>query len=145
MPIATEQFDYIVVGAGSSGCVLVDRLSADGRSTVLVIEAGGVNDSPMIAMPRGFITLLGKPEYFWTFPTKLEAGFPGGGSWIYGKGLGGSSAVNGTRYLRGMPSTPGLRRSGRTAHLAERHGSRRPNALALERQLLDQIEELAEP
>lgn len=96
-------FDYIIVGAGSTGGVLADRLTADGTQTVLLLEAGGENDSPLISMPRGFMKIWGKPEYFWNFPVADQPGRPEGEHWVYGKGLGGSSSVNGTWYLRGMP------------------------------------------
>lgn len=98
------QFDYIIVGAGSAGCVCADRLTADGRSTVLVIEAGGRNEAEVVDMPRGFLKMWGNPRYFWQFPVKPQPGRPEGESWTYGKGLGGSSSTNGTWYLRGMPA-----------------------------------------
>lgn len=100
----TTAFDYIIVGAGSAGCVLADRLSADGQSSVLLIEAGADHKSPLLVMPRGFLKLWGNPRYFWNFPVEPEAGRPEKETWVYGKGLGGSSSVNGTWYLRGMPS-----------------------------------------
>ena len=104
MSNAIKQYDYIIVGAGSSGSVLADRLSADGKSQVLLIEAGGRNESELVRMPRGFIKMWGADRYFWTFPVEAQVGRPEGESWMYGKGLGGSSSVNGTWYLRGMPA-----------------------------------------
>lgn len=99
-----EIFDYIIVGAGSSGCVLADRLSADGKSSVLLIEAGGRNETELVNMPRAFMKMFGNPTHFWHFPVKEQAGRPTGEVWPYGRGLGGSSSTNGTWYLRGMPA-----------------------------------------
>lgn len=102
--MTSRQFDYIIVGAGSSGCVLADRLSADGKSTVLLIEAGGDNETELVNMPRAFMKMFGNPTHFWHFPIKEQAGRPAGEVWPYGRGLGGSSSTNGTWYLRGMPA-----------------------------------------
>jgi choline dehydrogenase len=96
--------DYIIVGAGSAGCVLAERLSSDGRSSVLLIEAGPEDTHPLVHMPKGIGKLLSNPEFTWVFPTEPE---PGNGSrseyWVRGKLLGGSSSVNGMIYTRGQP------------------------------------------
>lgn len=96
-------YDFIVVGAGSAGCALAEGLSANGRHSVLLVEGGGANRHPFISMPRGFIKIFGRQEYFRSFPVRPQLDRPAE-IWRYGRGLGGSSAVNGTWYLRGMPA-----------------------------------------
>jgi choline dehydrogenase len=97
-------YDYVIVGAGSSGCVLADRLSADGKARVLLIEAGGRNETELVNMPRAFMKMFGNPAHFWHFPVEAQVGRPTGEVWPYGRGLGGSSSTNGTWYMRGMPA-----------------------------------------
>ena len=63
-------FDYVIVGAGPAGCVLANRLSADPEVNVLLVEAGGLDTNPLIAMPRGFNELLGDPTTAWHYPTR---------------------------------------------------------------------------
>lgn len=104
MSNANDTYDYVIVGAGSSGSVLADRLTRDGKSRVLLLEAGGDNESELVRMPRAFMKMWGNPQYFWQFPVKAQKDRPANETWVYGRGLGGSSSTNGTWYLRGMPA-----------------------------------------
>ncbi|MDB5489800.1 MAG: choline dehydrogenase [Reyranella sp.] len=100
-----EEFDFVVVGAGSSGGPIVDRLTATGRHSVLLLEAGPEARSPWLSIPIGFAKTFLDPALNWKFATQPEARL--GGRRIYwprGKVVGGSSAINGMVYIRGLAS-----------------------------------------
>jgi choline dehydrogenase len=97
-----RDFDYVVVGAGSAGCVLADRLSADPATTVLLLEAGGEDTDSRISAPWGFAELLGDPASVWHYPTRPLVPARQPEVWVRGRTLGGSSSVNGMVYNRGQ-------------------------------------------
>ena len=98
-----DRYDYIIIGAGSAGCVLANRLSADPKTKVLLLEAGGKDNSILVRMPAGAGALLqAKGPYNWGFWTEPEANLDGRKLWWpRGKGWGGSSSINGMIYIRG--------------------------------------------
>ena len=103
----TEQLavDYVIVGAGSAGCVLANRLSADPQSTVCLIEAGPADSSPFIRMPIGIIYMMMSRRHNWRYLTEAQPHLDGRRLfWPRGKTLGGSSSSNAMIYTRGHPS-----------------------------------------
>ena len=100
---APRSFDYIVIGAGSAGCVLANRLTADSGNRVLVLEAGGKDDWIWFHIPVGYLFAIGNPRADWMFKTQGEAGL-NGRSLAYPRGrvVGGCSAINAMIYMRGQ-------------------------------------------
>src|SRR5579883_274393 len=95
-------FDYIVIGAGSAGCVIANRLSAEPRRSVLLIEAGGPDRHPLVQLPMLLGKLMHSRIYNWQYKTEPEPGLNGRRIyWPRGKVLGGSSTINGMIYVRG--------------------------------------------
>jgi choline dehydrogenase len=100
----TDQFDYIIVGAGSAGCVLANRLSEDARHAVLLLEFGGSDKSVLIQMPSALSIPMNMAKYNWQYETEPEPHL--GGRRLHtprGKVLGGSSSINGMVWVRGNP------------------------------------------
>lgn len=100
-----EIYDYVIVGAGSAGCVLAERLSANGRHTVLVLEAGGSDRRFYIQMPLGYGKTFYDPSVNWMYASEPDPGLGGQSDfWPRGKVLGGSSSINAMVYVRGAAS-----------------------------------------
>ena len=100
---STGPFDYVIVGGGTAGCLLANRLSADPRNTVLLLEAGGRDDWIWIHIPVGYLYCIGNPRTDWCYRTEPDPGL-NGRSILYARGrvLGGSSSINAMLYLRGQ-------------------------------------------
>ncbi|MGQ3053904.1 MAG: GMC family oxidoreductase [Roseateles sp.] len=101
--MSQQGFDYIIVGAGTAGCLLANRLTANAHKRVLLIEAGGKDDYHWIHIPVGYLYCIGNPRTDWCFSTEAEAGLNGRAMrYPRGKVLGGSSSINGMIYMRGQ-------------------------------------------
>ncbi len=97
------EFDYIIVGAGTAGCVLANRLSADPRNRVLLLEAGGKDNYIWIHIPVGYLYCMGNPRTDWGFKTEAVPGLNGRAlNYPRGRVLGGCSSINGMIYMRGQ-------------------------------------------
>ncbi|MBY0234638.1 MAG: GMC family oxidoreductase N-terminal domain-containing protein [Burkholderiaceae bacterium] len=101
--MAAMSFDYIIVGAGTAGCLLANRLSADPAKRVLLLEAGGRDDYHWIHIPVGYLHCIGNPRTDWLYQTEPDAGLNGRSlRYPRGKVLGGCSSINGMIYMRGQ-------------------------------------------
>ena len=100
--VLAGSYDYVVVGAGSAGCVLANRLSADPNVSVALLEAGGRDTNPWIHVPAGYYRNVLNPKITWQFGSGPEP-YLGGRTinWPRGRVLGGTSAINGLLYVRG--------------------------------------------
>ncbi|MCY4261200.1 MAG: GMC family oxidoreductase N-terminal domain-containing protein [Rhodobacteraceae bacterium] len=100
----SSTYDCVIVGGGSAGCVLANRLTANGRLRVLLLEAGGRDRNPWIHIPVGYFKTMHNPALDWCFRTEPDPGLNGRSlDWPRGKVLGGSSSINGLLYVRGQP------------------------------------------
>ena len=97
------EFDFVIVGAGSAGCVLANRLSQDGKYSVAILEAGGRDTYPWIHVPVGYFKTMHNPNTDWCYVTEKDPGINHRSiAWPRGKVLGGSSSINGLLYVRGQ-------------------------------------------
>src|SRR4051795_13579368 len=98
------QADYVIVGAGSAGCVLANRLTEDASTRVILIEAGGRDWNPLIHIPVGYMKLLDHKQLTWGFKAEADPGTNGRAiAYPRGRVLGGSSSINGLIYIRSQP------------------------------------------
>ncbi|HWT99294.1 MAG TPA: GMC family oxidoreductase, partial [Terriglobales bacterium] len=98
-----RKFDYIIVGAGTAGCLLANRLSRDPAKRVLLLEAGKKDNYPWIHIPVGYLYCIGNPRTDWLYQTEADAGLNGRAlRYPRGKTLGGCSSINGMIYMRGQ-------------------------------------------
>jgi choline dehydrogenase len=103
LPASDHVFDYIIIGAGTAGCLLANRLSADASKRVLLIEAGRKDDYHWIHIPVGYLYCIGNPRTDWLYNTEPDAGLNGRSlRYPRGKTLGGCSSINGMIYMRGQ-------------------------------------------
>jgi choline dehydrogenase len=99
-----DDYDFVIVGAGSAGCVLADRLTRDRRYHVLLLEAGPTDAHPYIKLPIGYGRLFYHPKYNWRYQSEPDPNLGGRTAyWPRGRGVGGSSSINALVYCRGMP------------------------------------------
>ncbi|MCP4379828.1 MAG: choline dehydrogenase [Hyphomicrobiales bacterium] len=102
--MTVESYDFIIVGAGSAGCVLANRLTESGRHTVLLLEAGPASHNPWLKIPVGYFKTIHNPALGWGYRTRPEPNLNGREiPWPRGRVLGGTSAINGLIYIRGQP------------------------------------------